>query len=221
MALKGTGAVCIWNDITPQGREEFYDWHGNEHMPERAAIPGFLRSRRFIADGPETQPEFFTLYETADRGVLTSEAYLARLNAPTDWTRQATQAFRNTSRALVTVLASAGPGAGGVLATLRFAVRTGGEDAAIAALSTALGEASALPRCAAAHLCRTNESASATRTAESRERTDILAAPAWVLMTEACDIDAAREAIAVLMQAGQHFFSGETALGFYRCEFEC
>ena len=45
MALSGEGAICIWNDITDEGRDEFYAWHLAEHMPERVGIPGFLRGR--------------------------------------------------------------------------------------------------------------------------------------------------------------------------------
>jgi hypothetical protein len=28
MALSGEGAVAIWHDIAPEGRETFYAWHG-------------------------------------------------------------------------------------------------------------------------------------------------------------------------------------------------
>jgi hypothetical protein len=49
MALAGEGAICIWNDILPEHRAEFYAWHNEEHMPERVGIPGFRRGRRYIA----------------------------------------------------------------------------------------------------------------------------------------------------------------------------
>ena len=62
MSLAGTGAVAIWHDIAPEGRSEFYAWHGREHMPERTGIAGFLRGRRYVAIAG--QPEFFNLYET-------------------------------------------------------------------------------------------------------------------------------------------------------------
>src|SRR5262245_17255135 len=62
MGLAGKGAVAIWHDIAPEGREAFYAWHGHEHMPERAAIPGFLRGRRYVAIAGT--PEYFNLYET-------------------------------------------------------------------------------------------------------------------------------------------------------------
>ena len=38
MSLAGKGAVAIWHDIAEEARNEFYAWHGNEHMPERAGI---------------------------------------------------------------------------------------------------------------------------------------------------------------------------------------
>ena len=44
--LAGEAVVAIWNGIEPEAREQFYDWHVNEHMPERVGIPGFRRGRR-------------------------------------------------------------------------------------------------------------------------------------------------------------------------------
>jgi len=49
MSLAGEGAVAIWHDLDPVAREQFYAWHGEEHMPERVGIPGFLRGRRYVA----------------------------------------------------------------------------------------------------------------------------------------------------------------------------
>ncbi len=99
-ALLGRGAVVIWNDVAPEGRDQFYAWHDNEHIPERLAIPGFRRGRRFIS--PSHSPEWLTLYEADDLSVVTSTPYLARLNAPTPATVSALEHFRNTSRAACT-----------------------------------------------------------------------------------------------------------------------
>jgi len=49
MSLSGSGVIAIWNDITEEGRANFYEWHDREHIPERVGIPGFLRGRRYIA----------------------------------------------------------------------------------------------------------------------------------------------------------------------------
>ena len=40
MSMLGDGAVAIWHDIAPEGRDAFYAWHGQEHMPERVGDPG-------------------------------------------------------------------------------------------------------------------------------------------------------------------------------------
>jgi len=222
MALAGGGAICIWNDITPEGRDEFYAWHLHEHMPERAAIPGFRRGRRYVGLDAATSPEFFTLYETETAEVQTSAPYLARLNAPTEWTRRATSAFRNTARALSRVEASLGPGAGGLLGTIRFAVAAGREaDAAGLIADEALPAAAALPQVTGAHLCRTDLGASALKTTESRGRDDIGAAPSWVILVEACNEAPLDRALADLAAALAPVLDGPVLIGRYRFEYEC
>jgi hypothetical protein len=110
MSLAGKGAVAIWHDIAPEGRNAFYAWHGHEHMPERAGIPGFLRGRRYV--GVQGTPEFFNLYETVSRFTVTGADYLGRLNAPTPWTVATIRHFRNVARSLCEVAASFGDGQG-------------------------------------------------------------------------------------------------------------
>ncbi len=222
MPLAGGGAICIWNDITDEGRDEFYAWHLTEHMPERVAVPGFRRGRRYIALDTASQPEFFTLYETADTDVLTSPAYLARLNAPTTWTKKATQGFRKTSRALTRVHTSLGPGSGGILGTLRFAVTAGREAQATDLVSTrALPAAAAMPQISGAHLCVTNREASAEKTAESRGRPDILSAPDWVVLVEGCNEAPVRAAMSAIATALAPLLDGSPETGFYRLEHQC
>ena len=78
--LAGEAVVAIWNDIPADTREQFYDWHINEHMPERVGIPGFRRGRRYIAIDAATRPEFFTLYELDTMQVAQGTDYANRLN---------------------------------------------------------------------------------------------------------------------------------------------
>ncbi len=54
MSLLGKAVVAIWNDILPEGRDNFIEWHNREHIPERVSIPGFLRGRRYIAEQGST-----------------------------------------------------------------------------------------------------------------------------------------------------------------------
>ena len=76
----------MWWNVAPDMREEFEDWHTHEHMPERLAIPGFLRGTRWRAMGEKAS--YFILYEVTRVSVLTGPDYLARLNDPTPWSRK-------------------------------------------------------------------------------------------------------------------------------------
>ncbi len=212
--LSGEAVVAIWNDITDELRAEFYAWHLHEHMPERAAIPGFRRGRRYIAETAATRPEFFTLYEADTMGVLQGSDYLNRLNAPTQWTRSATQGFRNTSRGLARVLTSAGPGSGGYALTLRFAADRARE----ATLIARLRQAADAPRIAGAHLCAVDDAASGTATAESQGRSDLQAPPGWFAIVEATDPAALAPILPdeALREAGA---TGEIIRGCYRLEY--
>jgi hypothetical protein len=184
--LAGEAVVAIWNGIATEARADFYDWHDNEHMPERVGIPGFRRGRRLAALDPATAPEFFTLYEAETMPVLTGADYARRLNAPTPATRAIMPQFRGTVRALATVEESRGPGTGGVLGTLRFDAETW----LMPELRVVVRSAATLPRVVGAHLCRTDMAASGAPTVEARSRTDADAPPAWFVLVEATDADA-------------------------------
>ncbi len=183
--LPGEAVVAIWNGIAPDARAQFYDWHINEHMPERVGIPGFRRGRRFIAIDPATRPEFFTLYEADTIEVLKGQDYANRLNDPTPATKATTSQFLDTARALARVLETTGPGAGGIMLTVRFAAK----DTAIGALRV-LTRSLIGARICGAHLCRADLDASGIRTSETRGRRDIEVPPAWFVLLEATDADA-------------------------------
>ncbi|HSU04989.1 MAG TPA: hypothetical protein VLI93_05415 [Acetobacteraceae bacterium] len=184
--LAGEAVVAIWNGIAPEARAQFYDWHINEHMPERVGIPGFRRGRRYIALDPDTQPEFFTLYEADTIEVLKGSDYANRLNDPTPATKATTSQFRNTARALARVLDSRGPGAGGAVLTVRFDA----DESLLGPLRVAVHEALHAPRITGAHLCRADQDASGVRTTETRDRADIEAPPTWFMLLEATDAGA-------------------------------
>jgi hypothetical protein len=188
MSLSGSGVIAIWNDITEEGRANFYEWHDREHIPERVGIPGFLRGRRYIA--LSGTPEYFTLYEVKGRSVLTGPDYLARLNSPTEWTTRSVQHFRNTSRSLCDVELSLGAGSGGVIGTIRFDCEPGLDADILDRLSRSiLPEVTKAPAICAAHICRADESASNIQTAEQRGRAANMV-PRWVLIVEGATQDA-------------------------------
>ncbi|WP_137177235.1 hypothetical protein [Roseomonas sp. AR75] len=212
--LAGEAAVAIWNGVTPEGRAEFYAWHLHEHMAERVGIPGFRRGRRFIALDGMTRPEFFTLYEADTMQVLQGQDYANRLNAPSAWTKRATQGFRDTSRGLARVVASHGVGPGGVMLTLRFDA----PPSAIPAVSALVAQAATAARVTGAHLLITDDAASNEDSAEKRGRNDITPPPAWIILAEATDA----EALAPLFPEAALRAAGALAAplrGTYRLEF--
>ena len=199
MALAGNAVVAIWNDITEEGRANFYEWHNREHMPERLGIPGFLRGRRYRSlDGAQGRLAaadcmYFTLYEVQDASVLSGAAYLERLNAPTPWTTRSVAHFRNVARSLCTTDITQGAASGGFLATLRFDVAASHDPALLdrfRVLFTTVAEALGI---VAAHLCRADLAASSTKTAEQAGRPEN-ALPRWVVMVEASTPAAAASA---------------------------
>jgi len=55
-------------------------------MPERLAIPGFLRGTRWVAESGD--PSYFVLYESRSWRRSPPGPYLERLNNPTPWSRK-------------------------------------------------------------------------------------------------------------------------------------
>jgi hypothetical protein len=182
MSILGKGAVAIWHDIVPEGLADFYAWHGGEHMPERVAIPGFLRGRRYIA--LDADLGFFNLYETVDAGVVAGPEYRARLNSPTPWTIAAVKHFRNVARSLCRVADNRGTADGGLAGTLRYDVKPGTEDAHVAALAPLLDKLAASPGIASLSAMVADEAASGEVNAEEKARGVSNARPRLALLVE-------------------------------------
>jgi hypothetical protein len=126
MALLGQGAIAMWWDIASSHRAEFEDWHTHEHFPERMRVPGFHRGSRWAAaDGGEG---FFVMYELEAYETLVSDAYLARLNAPTPWSTTMMPHHRHMVRSQCRVLESSGGGLSRHALTVRFSPAEGGAD---------------------------------------------------------------------------------------------
>lgn len=112
------GALLVLFDLSAQAQAEHDDWHTHEHMPERLAVPGFLRGSRWVrATG---SPRCAVVYEVAEPAVLDSAAYRARLDQPTPWTARIMPHYTGTRRTLCAVVFGEGAGLGGegVIVTL-------------------------------------------------------------------------------------------------------
>lgn len=219
MSLAGNGAVAIWHDIAPEGRAEFYAWHGHQHMPERVGIPGFIRGRRYVA--LQGSPEFFNLYETVSPATVTGPEYLARLNNPTPWTVATVTHFRGVSRSLCRVAASFGDGDGGLVATFRYSVDDDNADAHRHRMARQVLPALAeVPGVAGCHLLIADEAASAVETAEKKVRAEKNLIPRWIVIVESWgDADPFEELTRKLLTDGTFTdVAAAPALNVYRLQ---
>lgn len=125
MALLGTAAMLLWYDIVPEQVAEHDEWHTQQHFPERAGIPGFLRAQRWV--NADTSPRYLVTYEVRDLDVLSSDAYRERLDNPTEWTQQIMPHFRGMVRGFCQLESSRGTVLGASVLSVRYAMRPGSE----------------------------------------------------------------------------------------------
>jgi len=184
--MLGRAAVAMWWDVEPGIKAEFEDWHSHEHMPERLAIPGFLRGTRWIAASGE--PSYFVLYEIDAVGTLIAGPYMERLNDPTPWSRKMMPHHRNMVRNLCEVRASFGRGVSQALAKLELEVPAH-------SLST-LPERKGLT---AAHLLESRPMAGMAQTVEQQIR-GADAEAKWIVLIGGYDVDAVGTAARQLAQ---------------------
>ncbi len=132
--------MAIWSNVRPDLAAEWYRWHTEEHMPERVGIPGFLAGRRYdlvdarlVPPAPEQRrlQHCFMMYEGESLSTFNSDAYLARLNDPTPWTREMAPGFQNFSRGACELATTSGDGYGGFALLMRF--ETGGGEGDLSA----------------------------------------------------------------------------------------
>jgi len=187
MALESAGAragiIVIWNDIVEESRADFLEWHSREHIPERVAIPGFVRGQRWFDQA--SCPQYLTIYATGDTAVLTSAPYLERLNNPTPWTRRAVAAFRNTSRAAGSLAWDSQGGNGGTMLTARILDAADAPDRLVDGLSRhVLGALAGAAGVARVRVAMSAAAASRLATAERAVRVGDLAEPPVTLLVE-------------------------------------
>ena len=127
MGLLGKAAMLLSFDVVPEAIVEHDDWHTHEHFPERLTIPGFIRGSRWITE--QGQPRYFVMYEVEGLDILSSAAYLERLNNPTPWTSKMMVHYRGMTIGFCTVTDSFGVGLGQTALLIRFKPEPGKEEA--------------------------------------------------------------------------------------------
>jgi len=117
MPARGSAFLALWNDVDPARDAEYEAWHTFEHVPERVANPGFVTGRRYRAAERGSQ-RYFTLYALDTLDALRTARYADVVERPTRWSQRMRLALRDLRRCACEVVASAGRGRGGAIATL-------------------------------------------------------------------------------------------------------
>ena len=190
MALAGQGTVIVWNDIAPELRDEFFEWHPRQHMPERLSLPGFLRGRRCIAI--DASVEFLTLYEVSGLDVLDSATYRTRLANPAEWSLRVMPGFRNNVRGGCRVEWSGGHVMGGFVLTVRMTTGDARRARLLEALKPRLAQALDRPRVTGAHLCVNDPGLSGGQVGARQGR--FISQPDTVIVLEGSTSDGVRAA---------------------------
>lgn len=181
------GAIlAIWSDVTPGQETDYLHWLTREHTAERVGIPGFEAVRVFRADMAETC-RYLILYDLAAPSVLTSPAYLARLNEPTPWSQRIMPGLRNFARGGGWVRALRGTGGGAHLLPFRLARPV---EEATSLLEALVAE----ERVCAARLLEVDEAGSGVPTSEKALRGGDRSFPG-LLLVEAAGAAALRAAL--------------------------
>ncbi|EXJ74658.1 uncharacterized protein A1O5_01351 [Cladophialophora psammophila CBS 110553] len=146
--LRGPAVLIIWGQVqtnSPRSERHMNEWWTNEHLPERLALPGFHRTRRYYHSSAvedesrleasreeggarDESSHYLVTYEVSSLDALTSPEYMHALNNPTPGTQKYMRLMRDMQRSACRVLVSmsqqefAGCKGGGVGGTLRHAV---------------------------------------------------------------------------------------------------
>ena len=204
------GILAIWNDCAPEGYDHFERWYIREHLQGRVGVPGFRFGRRYeTVSGADRR--FFAFYEVESPDVLSSKAYVERLEAPTPWTLETMKSFRNMVRTVCDLRAAAGDLIGSHAVVLRA-------DQAMAPTSGAaklVDELAAEPGVARVQLWTAAAKQTPADTAEMKSRgKDQLAAGAFVVecLRRA---DADRVAATLANPPAALGVSGKSVVGIY------
>jgi hypothetical protein len=183
MALMGQAALAMWWNMAPEVRADFEDWHAHEHFPERLGIPGFHRGTRWSAVEGEGM---FVMYEMRAFDVLSSPAYVARLNAPTPWSTRLMSHHRDMVRSQCRVLASRGGGVARHALTVRLSPAPDGDEALRDFCRTTIDTLAMRPGLTGAHLLQ-HETPAMQATTEQKIRGNADRWADWVLVVSGYD----------------------------------
>jgi hypothetical protein len=206
------GILSVWNDCAPEGFEHFERWYNGEHLLERVGVSGFKFGRRYeLVSGGDRR--FMAFYEVDSPAVLTSPAYVERLENPTPWTSEAMQSFRSMVRTVCDLKAVAGNLIGSHAVVLRAdkaMAPTPAADKLVAKLAAQDGIARVQLWTAAAQQTKAD-----TAEMKSRGQDKLIAGALMVECVRRSDADRVAGSLAADGSPPELGISGPSALGVY------
>jgi len=89
-----TGLITVrLHPISPDSETEFNDWYNLEHVPQVTALPGFVRTRRYVCD--QANIRYLAWYETADETVEAGPHFQSIVANPTPWSLRMRKLYGN------------------------------------------------------------------------------------------------------------------------------
>jgi hypothetical protein len=184
------GFLAIFSDVKPEDETDYLHWLTREHAQERLAVPGFLSVRVFRAQA-EDAARFLIFYRLTDSAVVASEAYLARLNAPSAWSQRIMPKLSNFMRGGGQIVHEAGAGEGMLAVPVIF------DASGIERYRAAADEAVKWDRVTAGRIAEVDQAATTIATHEKAMRTHDASFSAMLLL-EGLDEEALRTVAALL-----------------------
>gem|GEM_PF-47384 len=92
MTQQAGGLITVRLDVNSEHDAEFNDWYRLEHVPQLTALPGFVRTRRYICEkwnaDRATDIRYLAWYETADETVEAAADFQEIVAHPTPWSQR-------------------------------------------------------------------------------------------------------------------------------------
>jgi len=149
MPVSAGGMLVTSMDVSKENDHEFNQWFDKEHLEERAAIPGFLNARRYVAiEGART---YLSVYATKTFEVLDGPDYRRVLANQTARSKRNMANFIDPGRIVSRIIASGGKGWGAYLGLFRLQVDASPTESQRATLAQTAAELPARDHIAAAH----------------------------------------------------------------------
>jgi hypothetical protein len=117
--------LFVASDVEPADEADFNRWYDQEHVEERARIPGFLSGARYFS--LEGGRKYLGLYRTASLAVFGSAGYRAAFEKQTPWSVANLDRMRQPVRRVCAVRAVTGFGSGSHVVVLPLPVAADAE----------------------------------------------------------------------------------------------